>query len=73
MISWEVFESKSDDWLKDGWSLDVVTTQNRSGIGIAKDLYESKDFEIDIGGCVTNDFKSGELDPRFGMGVSVLF
>ncbi len=76
MISWELFDSKSDSWLKNGWSLDVITTQNRGGIGIAKDLYKNKDFEIDLGGYVINEhnsFKGGKIDPQLGVGVNILF
>ena len=75
-MAWELFENKNNDWLKDGWSLDLVTTQKRGGLGIAKDLYENKLIEIDIGGYVTNEydnFKTGQLDPRIGAGINISF
>ena len=75
-MAWELWESKSDSWLTDGWSLDLITTDKRGGVGIAKDLYESKALSVDRGLYITQEYEGlfqGDLDPKLGMGMSVSF
>ena len=75
-MAWELYESKGESWLTDGWSLDVITTDKRGGVGIAKDLYEGDALSIDLGAYVTQDYEGlfqGEIDPKFGMGLSMSF
>lgn len=75
-MAWELWESKGDSWLTDGWSFDVITTDKRGGIGIAKDLYESEALSVDLGAYVTQDYEGlfqGDINPRIGMGMSVSF
>jgi len=75
-MAWELYESKGRNWLTSGWSLDVVTTSERGGIGVAKDLYKSDSMAVDLGAYVTQDYEDlfqGNIDPKFGMGLSVSF
>lgn len=75
-IAWELWESKGDSWLTNGWSLDVITTDKRGGVGIAKDLYDSKALSVDLGAYVTQEYEGlfqGNVDPKFGMGISMSF
>jgi hypothetical protein len=75
-LAWELFETKGNDWLRSGWSLDAITTPERGGLGIAKDIYEGKGFEVDLGGYVTQEYESllkGKLDPRLGVGLNIRF
>lgn len=64
------------DWLTSGWSLDAVTTTSRGGFGIAKDIYENKHLEIDLGGYVTQEYEGllkGQLEPKLGVGLNIRF
>ncbi len=75
-MSWELFETKGKNWLSSGWSLDAITTPTRGGLGIAKDIYENKNIEIDIGGYLTQEYKSlwkGKFEPSFGLGLNIRF
>lgn len=75
-MAWELYETEGRNWLTSGWSLDLITTANRGGLGIAKDLYKSDSMEVDLGAYVTQDYEDlfqGNIDPRFGMGMSVSF
>lgn len=75
-LAWEFFETKGKGWLRSGWSLDAITTPNRGGLGIAKDIYEGKGLEVDLGGYVTQEYDGllkGKLDPRLGVGLNIRF
>lgn len=75
-LAFEPLESRTDNWLASGWSLDAVTTPERGGLGIAKDLYEGRGLEVDLGAYVTQDYSDlfrGWFDPAFGVGLSVSF
>jgi hypothetical protein len=64
------------DWLTNGWSIDAITTTERSGLGIAKDIYENKSLEIDLGGYVTQEYEGilkGKLEPKLGVGMNIRF
>jgi hypothetical protein len=54
-----------------------VTTVERGGLGIAKDLYRGKGgLEVDLGAYVTQEYEDlsrGKFDPAFGVGVSIGF
>ncbi|MFC1735130.1 hypothetical protein ACFL1X_03370 [Candidatus Hydrogenedentota bacterium] len=72
----ELFETRSDSWWRDGWSLDLITTQNRGGFGVAKDIYRWDGGEVDVGAYVTqryDDLLRGEIRPEVGVGFSVSF
>ena len=74
--SWELFETKGKTKLTSGWSLDVITTPNRGGLGIAKNLYENKLLEIDAGGYLTQEYEplwQGRFKPALGLGVNIRF
>ena len=75
-LAWELVESKGDTWLTRGWSLDVITTRERGGLGVAKDLHKSELLEVDLGGYVTQDYEDlfgGRYAPKFGVGLNVAF
>jgi hypothetical protein len=75
-MAWELYESEGKSWLSDGWSFDVITTDKRGGIGIAKDIYESETLNVDLGAYVTQEYEGlfqGNIEPKFGMGLSVGF
>ena len=75
-LAWELYETKGKNWLTSGWSLDAVTTPDRGGLGVAKDVYKSKLLEIDVGGYVNQGYKSfwkGELDLNTGVGFHIGF
>lgn len=70
-ISIELLESKSDKWILNGWSLDAYGSDNRLGVGVAKDLYENKLFEIDAGVYATKEFKNFFKNPiNVNIGIS---
>jgi len=57
-------------------SLDAITTIERGGLGIAKDLFKAKGLELDLGAYVTQGYREmfqGRLDPALGVGLSVRF
>jgi hypothetical protein len=75
-LAFELLETRTDNWLTSGWSLDAVTTPERGGLGIAKDLYKGKGLEVDLGAYVTQDYSDlfrGRFDPAFGVGLNVSF
>ena len=72
--AWELYATKNDAWLLNGWSLDAITTPSRGGLGIAKDLYSTKLLEVDAGlySTVTfADIAAGQLKPSLGIGISI--
>ena len=56
-LSIELFESKSDKWILNGWSADLFSSSKSAGIGIAKDIIKTDLFELDAGVYVTRKFK----------------
>lgn len=75
-MAWELYESKGNSWLTSGWSFDVLTTKARGGIGVAKDIYKSEALTVDLGAYITQDYEDlfqGNINPKFGMGLSVSF
>jgi len=70
-VAWELWESKSKALLTRGLSLDLITTPERAGIGIAKDLYKGNTLELDIGGYLTRGYRERGL--RTGVGVNLRF
>ena len=48
-VSIEILEIKGEKYLFSGWSLDIYASKNRAGLGIAKDIYDSDFFEVDVG------------------------
>ena len=75
-MAWEIATSKGDTWLRRGWSLDVITTQERGGLGVAKDIYENKTLKVDLGAYVTQDYGDlfqGRFGPNTGVGLNVSF
>jgi len=75
-LAWELLESKGENWFTKGWSLDAITTRERGGVGIAKDLYKSELLEVDLGAYVTQEYESlfeGHFAPRAGIGLNVRF
>jgi hypothetical protein len=75
-LAFELFETRGDNWLTSGWSLDAVATPARAGLGVAKDLYADKNVEVDLGAYVTQEYDElfrGKFDPAFGVGLSVRF
>jgi hypothetical protein len=82
-----LLETRTDNWLTSGWSLDAVTTPERGGLGVAKDLYKGAGLEVDLGAYVTQDYsdlfpacaafgaagRRGRFDPAFGVGLNVSF
>jgi len=75
-LAFELLESQGKSWLASGWSLDAITTMDRGGLGIAKDLFKGKDIEVDMGAYVTQGYREmfqGRLDPALGVGLSVRF
>lgn len=75
-VAFELAETRGDHWLTSGWSLDAITTTARAGLGIAKDIYEGRNLEIDLGGYVTQTYEGlleSKLAPDFGLGLNVRF
>jgi hypothetical protein len=75
-MTWELFETEGRDRLRSGWSLDAVATTARAGLGIARDIYEGRNLEIDLGGYVTQEYRGlleGKLEPQLGVGLSIRF
>ncbi len=75
-LAWELYETKGESWLTSGWSLDVITTSARGGFGIAKDVFENKLLEIDVGGYVTQGYTNlweSKTDFTYGMGLNMQF
>jgi len=75
-LAFELLESHGKRWIASGWSLDAITTMDRGGLGIAKDLFEGDGIEVDLGAYVTQDYQEmwqGEFDPALGVGLSVRF
>jgi len=75
-LALELFETKGKNWLASGWSLDAITTTDRGGLGIAKDMFENDGIEVDLGAYVTQGYREmfqGEFDPALGVGLSVRF
>ena len=75
-LAWELLESRGKNWFTRGWSLDAITTRERGGLGIAKDLYKGDLLEADLGAYVTQDYGDlfeGRFEPRFGVGLNVSF
>jgi len=75
-MAWELYETKGENWLTSGWSLDLITTRNRGGLGIAKDIYKSDSMEVDLGAYVTQDYEElfqGNINPRLGIGMGMRF
>ena len=73
-LALELFETKGKNWLASGWSLDAITTTDRVGLGIAKDLFEGDGIEVDLGAYVTQGYREmfqREFDPALGVGLSV--
>jgi len=55
---------------------DAITTPDRGGLGIAKDLFAGKGLEVDLGAYLTQGYREifqGAFDPALGVGVSVRF
>ncbi len=74
--AWELWESKVKSWVARGWSLDVITTTARGGVGIAKDLVKRPGLEVDLGAYVTQDYEGlfgGRFDPQLGVGLNASF
>ena len=62
--------------LNGGWSLDAIGTRERSGLGIAKDLFASHGFELDAGIYATQTYEDifgGRWNPHLGIGMHVSF
>ncbi|MBW2147149.1 MAG: hypothetical protein JRI22_09035 [Deltaproteobacteria bacterium] len=75
-LAFELLETKGKRWLTSGWSLDAITTMERGGLGIAKDLFKGHGLEVDMGAYLTQDYQGmfqGRFDPALGMGLSVRF
>ncbi|MBI2191978.1 MAG: hypothetical protein HYU36_08345 [Planctomycetes bacterium] len=75
-LAFELLETRTDNWLTSGWSLDAVTTPTRGGLGVAKDLYKGAGLEVDLVAYVTQDYSDlfqGRFDPAFGVGLSMSF
>ena len=73
-LAWELWSSKGDRWLTRGWSLDAITTRERGGFGIAKDLYKSTALDVDLGAYVTQDYADlfeGHFNPRLSVGIGL--
>jgi hypothetical protein len=47
-LAFELLETRTDNWLTSGWSLDAVTTPTRGGLGVAKDLYKGAGLEVGL-------------------------
>ena len=74
--AWELWESKGEAWLARGWSLDVITTTARGGLGVAKDLVKRPGLEVDLGAYLTQEYEGlfqERLDPQLGIGLSASF
>jgi hypothetical protein len=75
-LAFELLETRTDNSLTSGWSLDAVTTPERGGLGVAKDLYKDSALEVGLGAYLTQDYADlfrGRFDPAFGVGLSVSF
>jgi hypothetical protein len=75
-LAFELLETRTDNRLTSGWSLDAITTPSRGGFGIAKDLYRGSGLEVDLGAYVTQDYGEairGRFDPEFGVGLNISF
>jgi hypothetical protein len=55
-LAFELLETRTENWLTSGWSLDAITTPTRGGLGIAKDLYRGRNLEVDLGAYVTQEY-----------------
>lgn len=67
---------RSHSSLTAGWSLDAITTRDRAGLGIAKDLYVSRVLDLDAGVYATQSYEDifrGRFSPQFGVGVHLSF
>ncbi len=85
-LAFELLSSHGKRRLTSGWSLpacacphadrDAITTTDRGGLGIAKDLFKGEGLELDLGAYLTQDYQGmfrGEFDPALGVGLSVSF
>lgn len=75
-LAFELAETGGRSWLTSGWSLDAITTPERGGLGIAKDIYENDYLEVDLGGYVIQEYEGlfrGDLTPAVGVGLNVRF
>lgn len=48
LLAFELPETRTDNWLTSGWSLDAMTTSERGAFGIAKDLYKGAGLEREL-------------------------